>query len=209
VGLAEDDLMSFWCTLVMLAGPELPTEMRLTGKDPAEDFFVRLNAGVWGSHAMNFSAIRPDGTQAISQQQALASASVDLGVVSAGHWVFFGTIEGDYASGIRAEVVGASLGYRDYADPSAGPWIPHDATIYAGPVAGHLNITTPGFGNFQNSIGGRAGVDFTWRLGGGMGLGITAEYRYLQFKYEETIVSGDTRWGGGEYWVGAGLSFRF
>jgi hypothetical protein len=203
--------MTVWCAALFLAwGPgDLPTE--LTYGEPAleDGFFGRLYGGVWGSRRFRFAATEASGNSVFSGREGLESVGFDGGTRFAEHLVLFATVEGDYRSDIRSELAGVSLGYRDSPLSGAPPGVPDEVMIYAGPIGGRFDVTTPGFGKFKDSVGGRLGLDLFWLLGRHGGVSLCAEYRRIAFEYEPSVIQGDSRIGGGTYWLGAKAEIRF
>jgi hypothetical protein len=203
--------MTCWCAalLVALGTGDLPTEMTYGEKELEDGYFGRLTGGVWASHKFRFVATEASGNTVLSGTEGLVSVGLDGGVRFAEHWVVFGSVEGDFKKDIRSELGGVSLGYRDSPTPEAPPGIPDEVMIYLGAIGGRFEITTPGFGSFKDNVGGRLGVDLYWRLGRHGGFSLTAEYRRIYFNYEPSVIQGDTRIGGGTYWVGATVELRY
>jgi len=206
--------MSLCLALLLLSPDDLPlslSEPVPAGVRPADSLLLRAYGGIWSSRALDFEATTTASTRLRSGAETLVSAGLDAGIAVHDRVMVFGTIEGSWANEIHSEVAGVSVGYRDWSDPSASPGVPHEAMIYAGALYGRFDITTPGFGDFDNAFGGRAGISFTWTLAKSLGLTLAAEYRYLKFDYKDksTLVSGDTSIGGSGIWAGLGLDLRF
>lgn len=168
---------------------------------------VRL--GVWTGRDFSFDAIRTDGKQATSKQQALFSASAMVGMEFYDHFRVMIAAEADVASQITAEVGGAYLGWHQRPKERYGKGVPDEATVYAGVVFGSIKVNEPDFGEFDHGIGFGGGLDFGWLLSPRWSVDFLAEYRYLKFDYKRDVVSGDNSIGGHSVWIGLGLSVRF
>ena len=208
--------MTAWCAalFVVLGSGDLPTEMAYAeppiGEREFEDgLFLRPYGGVWASRRFRFEATDTSGNTHLSASESLGSVGLDGGVRFAGHVVAFATIEGDFRKDIRSELGGLSLGYRDSPGPDAPPGIPDEIMVYAGAIGGQFDVTTPGFGNFRDSVGGRLGLTLSWKVIHRVDVGITAEWRYIHFAYEPAVMQGNTRIGDGTYWLGAKVEIRF
>lgn len=208
--------MIAWCAAlcVALGSGDLPTEMAYSEMVTAEKefddgLFGRVYGGVWASRRFRFEATDSLGATHLSGSESLGSVGLDGGMRFADHLVAFGTVEGDFRKDIRSELGGVSVGYRDTPGPTAPPGIPDELTIYAGAIGGRFDITTPGFGHFKDSVGGRLGLALSWKLVHRVDLGVAAEWRYIRFDYEPAVTQGNTRIGGGTYWLGARLEIHF
>ncbi|HLF91824.1 MAG TPA: hypothetical protein VJB14_00035 [Planctomycetota bacterium] len=202
--------------MMLLTQDELPIALSLGGPAPAgvvpdDRFLLRATGGVWSARSFDFDATTTASLQLRSSEETLLTAGVDAGMALYDRVFLFGTLEGAWANDIHAEVAGLSVGYRDGSDPGASPGVPQEAMIYAGALFGRFAITTPGFGDFENALGGRAGMSFTWKLARTLGLTLAVEYRYLKFDYKDdsTLLTGNESIGGSGIWAGLGLDLRF
>jgi hypothetical protein len=199
--------MSVFLAVVLVAAPPKgPGE-----EDPPvlDEAFVRLRAGVWASRGFDFEAIRPGGLRVRSGDEVLASGGLDAGFSFLGSYVLFGTVEASGTDDVRAELAGLSLGYREFARPFDPPGVPDEVLVYAGGIWGRFDVDARGFGDFDDGFGFRAGLALTWRPVRSLALSLVAEYRLLEFDYEEPVVQGDREAGGSSGWVGLGLDLRF
>ncbi len=200
--------------MLLLSQDEIPlslSEPSPAGVVPDDRFLLRATGGIWSAHSFDFDATTTAGLQLRSSEETLLTAGADAGMALFDRVFLFGTVEGSWSNDIHAEVAGLSLGYRDGSDPGASPGVPQEAMVYAGALFGRFAITTPGFGDFENAFGGRAGISFTWKLARTLGLNLAVEYRYLKFDYKDksTILTGDESIGGSGLWAGLGLDLRF
>ena len=203
-----------WALLLCVTGvaageDELPTHLQDDVGPAPVSGVLTLRTGVWTSHALAFSAVRTDNTQAISGNQTLFSASAMAGVEISSHLLILASLEADFASKISADVVGVYLGWREHPKERYGKGVPDSVSVYAGGVAGKIKIHEADFGSFDRGYGFSGGLSLGWDLSSKMTLDVIGEYRYLKFNYQRDVISGDTTIGGSGAWAGAGLSFRF
>jgi hypothetical protein len=168
---------------------------------------VRL--GAWVGRDFNFEAVRTDGKQATSKQEALFSASLMGGIELYDHFMILGSVEADVANKITSDLVGVYLGWHERPKERYGKGVPDEATIFAGAIGGNLTVHETDFGDFDRGIGFGAGVAFGWTLSSHWTAEVLGEYRYLKFDYEKDVVSGDKHIGGNTGWFGLGMSLRF
>ena len=204
------------CVLLLLLSPDdLP--LSLSEPEPAapearDTLFLRVRGGAWTTSAFRFDATTTASTEMTSRQKTLGSGGLDAGAsLLSDRLVLFGGIDGSFASHLRLETGGICLGVRDWSDPAAVAGVPQEGMIYAGPIYGRFDVTTPGFIDFDRAWGARAGISFTWKPGRTLGLTLVAEYRYIKFQVRDKseIASGNTSVGGSGLWAGLGLDFRF
>ncbi len=175
----------------------------------ALDGIAVARLGVWTGRDFSFDAIRTDGKQATSKQQAFFSASAMLGMEFYDHFRILLAAEGDVASKITAEVGGAYVGWHERPRERYGKGVPDEATVYAGVVFGGIEVHEPDFGNFKRGIGFGGGIDFGWMLSPKWSIDFIGEYRYLKFDYQEAVIEGDNSIGGHSAWIGAAFTLRF
>jgi hypothetical protein len=175
----------------------------------ALDGIAGVRLGVWTGRDFSFQAIRTDGLQSTSKQQALFSASAMLGMEFYDHFRVLASVEEDVASKITAEVGGLYLGWRERPKERYGRGVPDEATVYAGVVFGGIKVHEPDFGEFDRGVGFGGGLSFGWILSPRWTFDFIAEYRYLKFDYRRDVTSGDTSIGGHGAWLGLGLGLRF
>jgi hypothetical protein len=201
--------MLFAMAFVIWGAQDLPTRMTFEEYEPKDFLFVRLTAGVWASPKFQFDATETTGTHVEARVSYLGSGGLSFGATVDEHWVFFGTLEVNGRSSFHSNLAGLSLGFREYTKPGQSEVLPESVMIYAGPIGGTFKITTAEFGDFKDAIGGRLGVDLSWRLGRSVRLGVDAEWRYIKFFYKPPLSQGNPWIGGGGYWLGAALEIRF
>jgi len=211
--------MTLCLALFLLAPGDLPTS--LSDPDPAPEpvgaplgdhILLRVRGGIWSSRALDFDTTLSNGTQLRSKATALYTAGIDAGgSIFHDRFVVFGSIEENFSSGIRSETASVCFGWRDWAGPTASAGVPNEVILFTGPMFGRFDISTSGFGGFDNGIGVRAGITLTWKLSPYAGFSLDAEYRFIEFDYKDkgSIVSGDKSIGGSGFWIGAGIDFRF
>lgn len=207
--------MTLCLALLLLTAGDLPTS--LSDPDPApvgapqgDHFLVRARGGVWMARDFQFEAVTPASTQLSSKADMLYTAALDVGgSIFNDRFVVFASLEGSYSSNIHSETVSLCFAWRDWAGPTAAAGVPNEVLLFAGPMFGRFDITTSGFGDFDNGIGVRAGLTLTWKLTKVVGFSLDAEYRFIEYDYKDSVVSGDSKIGGSGFWLGAGLDFRF
>jgi len=209
--------MTLCLALFLLMPDDLPGSLNDPEPEPAPDpfhesVFIRGRGGIWASRAFRFEATTVGGSLQSSKQENFGSGGLDVGF-SPGmeKFVVFGSVEAAFASHLRLEDAGLCVGFRDWADPGAMMGVPQEAMIYAGPIYGRFDITTPGFVEFNRAWGARAGVSFTWKLTHALGISLMAEYRYLKFRVKDKseIASGNTTIGASGLWAGFGVDLVF
>lgn len=207
--------MGIWMALVVAAtvfppeDGELPRSLQSNEDRWTVDGVVAARAGVWGGRPLSFQAVRTDNTQAASKQEAFFSASVLAGVEFLGHVDLLATYEGEVASKLTGEMAGAYLGWREHPKEKYGPGVPDEVLIYAGCLSGHVRVHETDFGTFDRGTGFSGGIALGWDLSPHATAMLYGEYRYIKFRYDETVVSGDTALGGSSGWFGLGLTYRF
>lgn len=201
--------MTFPMALAFLVAAALPQGVQEESPPFPDEAFVRFRAGVWAARGFDFEAIRPGGLRVRSGDEALASGGLDAGFSFLGSYVLFGTVEASGTDDVSAELAGVSLGYREFARPFDPPGVPDEVLVYAGGIWGRFEVDARGFGDFDDAFGFRAGIAFTWRPARSLAASVVAEYRLLEFDYEEPVVEGDREAGGSSAWVGLGLDLRF
>lgn len=217
--------MTLCLALILLTTGDLPTSLSESIPEPmaepmpepkgaplGDHVLLRVRGGAWTTKAFEFDAITTSSTQLRSTADTLASFGFDGGgSVLNDRIVVFGSIEGSYSSKIHSENVGLCIGWRDWAPSTAAAGIPNEVILYAGAMYGRFDITTSGFGDFDNTLGARAGISLYWKLTPIAGISLLAEYRYMKFDYKDksSILSGDTSIGGSGLWIGMGIDFRF
>lgn len=168
-----------------------------------------VRMGVWGGRDFSFDAIRTDGKQATSKQEAFFSANAMVGMEFYDHFRVMLSAEGDIASQITAEIGGAYVGWHQRPKERYGKGVPDEATVYAGALFGKIDVHEPDFGEFKRGIGFAGGIDFGWQLSSKWSVDFLAEYRYLKFDYKLDVTEGDNSIGGNTFWIALGLSLRF
>jgi hypothetical protein len=203
--------MSLWVAFLFVLPPpgDLPQEMSYEEPPLSDGYFGRLYGGVWGSHKFKFSATQTSGSTVSTNFETLGSFGVDVGGRFYEHWVAFASLEGNFRTDVQSELLGLSIGYRDAPVAGAYSVVPDELMVYAGALGGRFQVTTPGFGDFKDSVGGRLGIDLLWKVARGIRFTFSAEWRYIVFEYKPSITQGDSQIGGGTYWFGAGFEVRF
>jgi hypothetical protein len=87
--------------------------------------------------------------------------------------------------------------------------VPDEVMVYAGAFWAQFEIEEPGFGDFDDAIGFRAGLTISYFLSPSFSVSAIGEYRLVEFDYEEDVIEGDKQAGGSGAWVGASLDLRF
>jgi hypothetical protein len=187
----------------------LPRTLQIEDDVRTVEGLVSARLGVWAGRSLRFEAVRADNTQAQSKQEALFSASVLAGVQFYEHLALLGTFEADLASKMNAEVGGLYLGWREHPKVPYGKGVPDEVLIYAGVLVGRVTVHETDFGSFDRGVGFGGGLEFGWELSPHLTFAVFAEYRYLKFKYQMDVISGDDHLGGSAGWFGLGLDCRF
>jgi hypothetical protein len=207
--------MGIWMALVVAAAvfpPEdgtLPRSLQ-SGEDGGTiNGVVAARAGVWGGRPLSFEAVRTDNTQAASKQQAFFSTSALAGIELFDHVDLLATYEAEVASKLTGEMAGAYLGWREHPKEKYGEGVPDEVLIYAGCLSGHLKVHETDFGSFDRGTGFSGGIALGWDLSPHTTALFFGEYRYIKFRYDEAIISGQTSLGGSTVWFGLGLTYRF
>ncbi|HLF92282.1 MAG TPA: cell envelope integrity protein TolA [Planctomycetota bacterium] len=161
-----------------------------------------LRMGGWGTGS--FDALTSGGRRRIDTS-LLFDSGIDLRVEYSG-WTL--ALTGDYGVGeaVRMQMGGILFGANWVL---ADEPLPVDLQVSAGPVFGRLEIDQSGFGHFKSAAGFEVRVSAIGWLRGNVGLSLWLDYRQISFKYDEPVVSGDTRTGGALFAFGAGLVIRF
>lgn len=193
--------------LLTVGEGDAPPQMRYADGGGAE-FFVRPRAGVWGCDGFEYEAIRTDGTFVHVNETTLYSGGLDLGVEIADHFFVFAGYDIALTDSVTADAVGVAVGYRDRAAPGASPGIPDEVAIYAGGFWSRFEVRETGFGDFDDAIGFRAGIMFTWMASRDVAVSLIGEYRLAEYEYQEPITTEDKEAGGSGGWAGLGVEFR-
>ena len=206
--------MGIWAAAVLAAAlaqesDALPRTMKIEDEASPADGLLTARLGVWTGRSFKFEAIRPDGTQASTREQAFFSASLMGGVQFYEHLVLMGSFESSFASQITIQTGGAYLGYRDHPKTRYGNGVPDEVMLYAGVVTGRITVHEDDFGSFERGVGLGAGLEFGWSLSPRVIVALWAEYRSIKFDYKPEVLSGDDRIGGSSGWFGVGLDWRF
>ncbi|HVE40693.1 MAG TPA: hypothetical protein VNM14_12435 [Planctomycetota bacterium] len=173
---------------------------------PEEESSVDLTAGlrVGGWWFGKFESFIPAGRRRIDST-LLFNAGVDVQGELKG-WTL--GLSGDYGTGKHLKMVtGAVLfGYEwNLGDED----MPFDVHVAAGPNFGRLDVDVSNFGEFKSAVGFVARVDATAWLNKRIGLGLWLDFRELNFKFDETVLSGDSKAGGPMFAVGASFTLGF
>jgi len=201
--------MSMLLAALLLGPGDLPTEMRWDESGLGLEGFLRLRGGVWASGGFEFEATRADSVHVKSDGEGLASGGLDLGFVIADHLVLFASADYSATDDVNAQAVGGAIGYRERAAPDASPGVPDEVMVYGGAFWGSFEVEEPGFGDFDDAVGVRAGITITYQLSPWISVTAIGEYRLIEFEYEEEVVEGDKFAGGSSAWIGLGLDLRF
>jgi hypothetical protein len=177
--------------------------------DGGTEAYLRFRAGVWASRGFSFEAIRPNATQVKIDEEVLPAAGLDLGLVVADKFLVF--LSGDYAGtdDIALPALGAGIGYREVRKADSARGVPDEVSVYAGGFYGRFEVDAEDFGDFDDAVGFRAGLALTWIPSRGSSIGVVAEYRLVEFDYEEEVLEGDRHAGGSSGWIGAAFDLRF
>lgn len=185
-------------------GQEKPAEKPPAPEPPADEpslleFQAELRIGGWRTGS--FDAQTGLGRRKI-ESSLLFDAGLDLRAVYSG-WSL--SLTADYASGksMTLQTAGLLLG-GEFA-------LAHDLDLQVavGPIFGRLDVDVAGFGDFKSAVGFEARVAATSWVTDRLGISLWADYRQIRFKYDEPVLTGDTRTGGATFAVGAGLVMRF
>ncbi len=199
--------MTLLLALLVLAPGDPAGEDAEPAKDPVLEPYGRLRAGVWAANGFAFEAVVGSVRREIDTH-ALFSAGVDGGVALHERFLFFLSYDVNLADHVFSDLVGASVGYREFSkDPN--PLVPRDVTLYAGGIWGRFDVEEDDFGSFEDSYGFRAGVSLSWAPARGLKLSAIGEYRLIEFEYNEEVTEGDDRAGGSTLWIGLGLDLGF
>jgi hypothetical protein len=186
----------------------LPGDLPWQDEEPGVDPFLRVRAGFWASEGFDFEAFRLDGRRSI-EGRALFTAGIDAGAILFEDFLLWATAEESVAQDARSETVGLSAGYRMKLDPMLPDYSPDEFLLYGGALWGRFDVDEPGFGSFEDGLGGRVGMSLAWTFAERFALQLILEYRFLSFHYEEPAIGGDERAGGNALWGGLGLEVRF
>jgi hypothetical protein len=165
-------------------------------------YSAELRAGGWWMGS--FDALTPAGRRQIDSS-LFFDAGIDL-EVERYRWTL--TLSGDYGVASDVTVAAASLRVGRRFMLGSGD-APLDLQISAGPIFGKLDVNLNGFGDFKSGIGGEARADLKLPLHERLTLDFWLAYRQLSFKYDEPMISGDSKAGGATAAVGLGLLLRF
>jgi hypothetical protein len=188
--------------LLLLASLSAPQE------EEGETYsFFQARGGLWVSGGFDFEAVRLDGRHKV-EGRGLYSGGADAGVVLVDHYMLFATYEASAAGDVFSDLVGLSAGYRLKVKDYFYNQPPMEASVFGGVIWGRFEVDETGFGDFEDSIGGRAGLALSWTLAESLRMTAVLEYRRITFEYEPDIISGDDRAGGSSVWAGLGLELR-
>lgn len=200
--------MAIWLAAALLGVPDgEPPDLLQDGQEI--DFFLRFRTGVWGSRDFDFETVRADGVPRRAKGEWITSTGFDAGAVFPDQWALILTYEFEASHEYFGHVAGASLGYRGVAQGKVDPGVPEETLLYAGVLWGTLEVHDDSFGDFDESVGFRAGLSLTWRLHPTLVVTALGEYRLMEFDYREPILEGDDKTGGSGIMVGVGLDVRF
>jgi hypothetical protein len=183
--------------------PEAPKEtIEPAPEESGADLSAGLRVGGWW--LPGFDAVIAAGRRKI-ESTLLVDAGVDVEANFDGWTLAAGA---DYGAGDHVKVVSGSIriGARWAVDDKVSPLT---LGVSAGPLFGRLDTTVSGFGDFKSGVGFEGRIDAAARLTPNLDLGLWADYRYLKFEFEETVLSGDRDAGGSMFAVGAALIMRF
>lgn len=194
---------------VLASGPEdLPVQMA-DAEVRHGSAFIRARGGIWAGGGFAFETIRTDSTEVKLEDEVLPAAGLDAGLIIGDRFMLFGSADAAWAKDVEVQAVGAALGYRERRAVGAPAGVPDEVTVYAGGLWGSFEVDAAGFGDFEDAWGFRAGLLLTWLPARGMALSALAEYRLIEFDYEEEVFDGDRHAGGSTIWLGAALDLRF
>jgi hypothetical protein len=183
---------------------EKPPAPEPTPDQPAEErssleFQADLRIGGWRTGS--FDAQTGLGRRKI-ESSLLFDAGLDLRLLYSGWSV---ALTGDYGSGhsMKVETAGLLLGGEFSLAPDL------DLQVAVGPIFGKLDVDVAQFGDFKSAVGFEARVGATTWVNSRLGVSLWVDYRQISFKYDEPVLTGDTRTGGATFAVGAGLVMRF
>lgn len=170
------------------------------------DVFARGRFGGWASGGFEFEALVPTGKREI-EGDILASAGVDLGACLDRHWLVLAGAEFSVAGDVEIRTLHVSFGWQDRVKDF------HDLdfrwSVTAGVLWGDFEVDKADFGDFDAGLGARAGLDVLVDVTGGLALGGYVEGRFIRFDYEETVIDGDRRAGGGGAAAGVMIEVRW
>jgi len=163
---------------------------------------VEFRLGGWWMGS--FDAATPTGRRQIAST-LYVDAGLNLGL-ELSDWTL--TLSGDYggAQDVHLAAGGLLLGRRWAL---SGEESPLSLQLSAGPLLGKLEAEAQGFGNFKTAVGFEVRADLVSQIHKTVGLDFWLSFRELAFKYEETVLSGDTKAGGATLAAGVGLLMRF
>lgn len=170
---------------------------------PRVEVLAAARLGGWGSGG--FEALTPGGGRKISPD-FLVDGGLDLGVGYAG-WSLMLTLDHAESADLQITTGGLLLG-ANWIVVDQEPF-PLDFQLQVGVVGGQLDVEAGGFGDFKPSVGFEARLGATSWLWGTSGVGLWLDFRQLSFKYDEAVLSGDTRTGGSTIAFGASVIVRF
>lgn len=201
--------MTLVLALALAAGPEdLPVQMvDIETRDGGA--FLRARGGIWAGGGFAFEAVRQDFMKVKLEDDVLPSAGIDAGVFVADRFMIFGSADAAWAKDVEVRALGAAVGFREKRSAGAPAGVPDETTVYVGGLWSTFEVDAPGFGDFEDAYGFRAGLLLTWMPRPGLGLSAMAEYRLVEYDYEEDVFDGDREAGGSTVWVGAALDLRF
>jgi hypothetical protein len=177
--------------------PESPSE------EPSPVHVVAgIRGGAWTLPV--FDVMTPAGRRRIDPS-LLFDAGVDLGGEYEG-WTL--GLSGDYGSGKQLRILSGGVLFGPTWVFDDDP-LPFELRLSAGPSFGRLEVQESDFGNFKSAVGFEARLSAVSWLSRRLGLSLWADYRQMSFKYDGTILSGDSSAGGSMFAMGVGLLMRF
>lgn len=166
------------------------------------EFEAELRIGGWWIGGFNSTI--PAGRRRIDSSLML-DAGLNLGVEYS-RWSVL--LAADYGAAQDLHVVAGSVLLGRRFAPGGDPER-LSLRLSAGPLFGKLEADVDGFGNFKSAVGFEGRVDLTSQLQETIGVGFWLSYRQISFKFDEPVISGDTRAGGPGFAAGVGLLMRF
>lgn len=165
-------------------------------------FEAEVRLGAW--YMGDFAATIPAGRRKIDAS-LMADAGLDLGV-EVSKWSL--TLAADYAAAQDLHIVAGSvlIGRRFELGEEKSSL---SLRLAVGPLFGKLEADVDGFGDFKSAVGVEARIDLQSQINDTVGLGFWLSYRQISFKFDENVISGDSKAGGLGIAAGVGLLMRF
>lgn len=204
LGQEEREPLSF---LTITSQQEEPSD--ITPQVPPTSSEGRLllwaRGGAW--FIKDFEADTSNGIRKVSGA-SLPDLGLDFGYAF-GHWAVHLSADWARSGDVSLAIGGLHVGATTLLPLEEILSFPVAAHFSMGVIAGHLEIDSGGFGDFEDAVGFQARLLFVTRILEGTGVSLWMDYRHIAFDYEEAVFSGDENAVESSFALGGSVVFRF